>query len=233
MRFRAVFFDAGETLVHPAPSFPALFASVIAEHGEPRDLEDVTSASALIRRRFSDAAAGGNRWTLTAARSEAFWRRAYGEMLERLDLPSGDGVCDSLYDAFTNLANYALFDDVLPVLDELRSDGVRLGVVSNFEPWLDELLGTLGVRDRFSVCVISGVEGVEKPDPAIYRLALDRAGVEPAEAAFVGDDPRFDVDPPRSLGMTPVLIDRRRRNPDHAGARIEDLRHLPDLLRSR
>ena len=72
--------------------------------------------------------------------------------------------------------------------------------------------------------------GVEKPDPAIYRLALERAGVGAADAAFVGDNPEFDVDPVAALGMTPILIDRRDRYPDHAGHRIEDLRELPALL---
>jgi putative hydrolase of the HAD superfamily len=78
--------------------------------------------------------------------------------------------------------------------------------------------------------VISGVEGVEKPDPAIYRLALDRAGVDAADAAFVGDNPEFDVAPAAALGMTPVLIDRRGRHPDAAGLRVTDLRELVPAL---
>ena len=99
-------------------------------------------------------------------------------MLTELGLPSADGLRDSLYRAFTDRANYTLFDDVRPVLEELTSEGYALGLVSNFEAWLDELLADLGVREAFGVRVISGIEGMEKPDPRIYRLALERAGVD-------------------------------------------------------
>ena len=88
----------------------------------------------------------------------------------------------------------------------------------------------LGVRDSFSIRVVSGLVGIEKPDPRIYELALERAVVAAADAVFVGDNPEFDVVPPRSLGMFTVLIDRRGRYEGHDGARIADMSELPDLL---
>jgi putative hydrolase of the HAD superfamily len=225
-----VLFDAGETLVHPAPSFPELFARIVAEAGHERDPDDVVAASAAVRRRFSEAARDGLLWTLTPESSRSFWLGVYEQMLRALDLPSADGLRDTLYEGFTDLANYALFDDVVETLDALAGAGVTLGIVSNFEAWLDDLLATLGVRERFAVLVISGLDGMEKPDPRIYELALARASVAAGEAAFVGDNPEFDVDPPAALGMFPVLIDRRERHPHHDGARITDLRALPDVL---
>ena len=102
--------------------------------------------------------------------------------------------------------------------------------MSNFEAWLDDLLVDLHVRDLFDVRVISGIEGIEKPDPRIYELALSRASVEAKEVVYVGDIPEFDVDPPAALGMFPVLIDRRQRHADHVGARITDLADLPGVL---
>jgi putative hydrolase of the HAD superfamily len=113
----------------------------------------------------------------------------------------------------------------------LAAEGYALGLVSNFEAWLDDLLLDLDVRDAFTVRVISGVEGVEKPDPRIYRMALERAGVDANDSVYVGDSPEFDVNPPAALGMFPVLIDRRERHADHAGARITDMGHLPRALR--
>jgi putative hydrolase of the HAD superfamily len=230
VRCRAVFFDVGETLVHPAPSFPALFATVLAEQGHERDDGEVEAASAVVRRHFSHAARIDDRWTLSPERSKAFWTAVYREMLDALAVSSQNGVPDALYERFTDIASYTLFDDVPETLDLLDAMVPTLGIVSNYEAWLDELLGALQVRDRFTVRVISGLEGVEKPDPAIYRLALERAGVEPRDVVFVGDNPEFDVDPPARLGMVPVLIDRRRRYPDHGGLRIEDLRDLPALV---
>ena len=223
-------FDAGETLVHPTPSFPELFARIVQDAGHEREPDDVVAASAAVRRRFSEAASDGLLWTLTPESSRSFWIGVYEQMLRALDLPSADGLRDTLYEGFTDLGNYALFADVLDALDALDAAGVTLGIVSNFEAWLDDLLVVLGVRERFPVRVISGFDGMEKPDPRIYELALARAGVTADEAAFVGDNPEFDVDPPSALGIFPVLIDRRERHPLHDGARVADLRALPDVL---
>jgi putative hydrolase of the HAD superfamily len=225
-----VLFDAGETLVHPSPSFPELFAAVLLREGHVRDPAEVVAASSAVYDRFSEAARQVELWTTSDERSRVFWLDVYDRMLRALDLPSGDGLREVLYREFTDLANYALFDDVPPALDALERAGATLGIVSNYEAWLEDLLERLGVRDRFPVRVISGVEGIEKPDPSIYRLALERAGVEAAEAAFVGDNPEFDVAPAAALGMTTVLIDRRGRHPDAAGLRVTDLRDLATAL---
>ncbi len=230
MRFRAILFDAGETLVHPSPSFPELFTRVLADQGHRRSGEEVLEASKAVFHRFSEAAKEGDLWTTSPERSAAFWRGVYERMLENLGLPGRDGLRDALYATFTDLENYDLFDDVTPTLGALAPSGAVLGVVSNFEAWLEDLLGRLGVRELLPIRVISGSVGVEKPDPAIWHLALDRAGVAAEDAAYVGDNPEFDVWPAAALGMTPVLIDRRGRFPGHEGLRITDLRDLPIAL---
>jgi putative hydrolase of the HAD superfamily len=154
----------------------------------------------------------------------------YTIFLGDLGIADGDGLVDTVYREFTDLANYALFEDVPPVLDRLRDAGLTLGVVSNFEEWLERLLERLGVREHFDVRVISGVEGLEKPDPRIFQLAMERAGVEAGGSVYVGDNPEFDVDPALALGMFPVLIDRRDRYPEATVARIASLDELPALL---
>ena len=230
MRFRAVFFDVGETLVHAHPSFPELFADVLAREGHPVGVDAVHEQLHHVGDRFSQAASRGELWTTSPERSRAFWMSVYERFLDGLGLPTGDGLHERLYLAFTDLANYALFDDVAPALSELRRSGVTLGIVSNFEEWLERLLEQLGVADAFAVRVISGVEGIEKPDPRIYRIALERAGVAAEQAAFVGDSPEFDVDPPAALGMFPVLLDRRERHPSFTGVRIRRLSELAGVL---
>jgi putative hydrolase of the HAD superfamily len=230
VRFRAVFFDAGETLVHPAPSYPELFSAVLLREGVIRSPEQVVEASRIVFHRFSEAARDQDLWTTSPERSERFWKGVYDRMLQTLGMTATDGLSDHLYREFTDLANYALFDDVRPMLRSLATAGPTLGIVSNFEAWLDDLLAHLGVRESFPVRVISGVEGVEKPDPRIYGLALERSGVGASDAAFVGDSPEFDVAPAAALGMTTVLIDRRGRFPEHDGIRIEDLRELARVL---
>jgi putative hydrolase of the HAD superfamily len=230
VRFRAVFFDVGETLVHPAPSFPELFSSIVTREGHRCEPDAVVAASRVVMYRFSEAARDNELWTTSADRSRRFWTEIYDLMLAALSLPAGDGLRDVLYREFTSLANYQLFGDVPGTIATLEEAGVELGIVSNFEAWLEDLLETLGVKGSFPVRVISGIEGMEKPDPRIYLLALERAGVQAAQAAYVGDNPEFDVGPPSALGMFSVLIDRRGRHPGHSGPRIEDLGDLAALL---
>src|SRR5712691_12828869 len=177
MTIRAVFFDAGETLVHPHPSFPELFAAITAREGHPREPGQLREASRAVLDRFSEAARDNVPWTTSPEASRAFWLSVYERMLGALGLAGNDGLAETLYLEFTDRANYALFDDVVPALDALSEAGLALGVVSNFEGWLELLLEDFGVRDRFAVRVISGTEGVEKPDPRIYQLALDRSGM--------------------------------------------------------
>jgi putative hydrolase of the HAD superfamily len=228
--YRAVFFDAGETLVHPHPSFPELFEMTLRREGHRIDPALLRDGLSRITERFAEAARTGEVWSNSPQRSRAFWLRVYRDLLERVGLPDGHLLPDRLYAEFTDLSNYRLFPDVESTLDRLLAAGIRLGVVSNFEEWLERLLEQLGVTGYFDVRVISGVEGIEKPDPRIFRLALKRARVGPADSVYVGDNPAFDIEPAEALGMLGVLIDRRGRHPAHPGIRITSLAELPSAI---
>jgi HAD superfamily hydrolase (TIGR01549 family) len=230
VRFRAVFFDVGETLVHVDPSFVELFVTVLAGAGHERSVDEVRESSGHVYARFSEAARDGSMWTTSPERSREFWTSVYDRMLGELGVDDDDGLAVTLHREFTRMENYVLFDDVRPTIAALRAQGLVLGIVSNFEAWLEDWFGVHELVETFPVRVISGIEGIEKPDRRIFQLALERAGVDATESAYVGDDPEFDVDPPAALDMFPVLVDRRDRFPDHPGARVRDLRHLPAIL---
>ena len=230
MRFDAVFFDAGETLVHPHPTFPDLFARILVREGYDVDAETIRDRIHVVSDRFAKAARENELWTTTPERSRRFWHDVYSIFFEHLGIPNPNGLIDVVYAEFTDVANYALFDDVVPVLDRLHAAGLALGVVSNFEEWLERLLEQLGVRTFFDVRAISGVEGLEKPDPAIFELAIERAGTTAARSVYVGDNPELDVAPAEAVGMHAVLIDRRGHHPGAAGARITSMDELPALL---
>jgi putative hydrolase of the HAD superfamily len=229
MRWAAIFFDAGETLVHPHPSFPDLFARILVREGHEVSPEAIRDRIHVVSDRFREAARTNELWTTSPEKSRRFWHEVYAIFLKDIGI-ADEALADTCYREFTDLANYALFDDVVPALRRLQEAELTLGVVSNFEEWLERLLEQLGVRSYFAVRVISGVEGFEKPDPRIFHLAMERAGVEPGRSVYVGDNPEFDVDPALAVGMFPVLIDRRDRFPDAPGARIASLEELPDVL---
>jgi putative hydrolase of the HAD superfamily len=233
VRYRAVFFDAGGTLVHPYPSFPDLLARVLGDAGHDVTPDAIGERLEVISDRFVRAARDHELWSTSPERSRAFWTEFYQLLLDALGLPWTDALAERLYTTFTDVSNYRLFDDVVETLEDLAGGGYELGLISNFEQWLEMLLEHLDVTRFFEVRVISGAEGVEKPDPRIFRLALDRFGVAPEVSVYVGDSVEFDVRPAEEAGMLGVLLDRRGRYPDVEHPRIVTLTELPALLSSR
>ena len=97
--------------------------------------------------------------------------------------------------------------DIPWALSRLRAAGWRLGVVSNSDGKVESALTAAGLREHFEVVIDSSLVGVEKPDPAIFRAALDRMGVRAAEALYVGDVYEVDVVGARAAGMAVILLD--------------------------
>jgi putative hydrolase of the HAD superfamily len=244
-----VLFDAGDTLLAPAPSFQGRFVAVAAAHGLPLEEAAVDAAIAEAVR----AAEWPADWT-DPATQRGFWVGFYRQVLATLghegmegsgepqggapgnregsgDAPVGLELAEALFAAFSDPAGYRLFDDARPALEALAGRGLTLGVVSNFEPWLEDVLALEGVDHLFAAVAISGKLGVAKPDPEIFLAALAEAGADPAATVHVGDQPANDVAAARAVGITPVLIDRFARHPGPDGVhRVEDLLGLVRLL---
>ena len=226
-----IFFDAGDTLLGPHPSFPELFSQVCAEHGYDVPPEMVLSVQNELAPHLIDLAeeTGVDNPSFSREASRRFWGHLYARFLAALELADAD-LAAALLERFSTSSSYVLFDDVLGTLRGLHSQGYRLGLISNFEQWLEERLAELEVGRLFDVSVISGFVMIEKPDTAIYELALKRAGVEPARALHVGDSVSMDVEPATAVGMHAVLLDRRGRHVDSSRPRIESLEELPRVI---
>jgi HAD superfamily hydrolase (TIGR01549 family) len=117
--------------------------------------------------------------------------------------------------------HFELYDDALPVLADLRRRGLLLGLVSNTGRDLDEFVRHHALD--VDVALGSRQHGKTKPDPTIFRAVLEQLGVEPAEAAMVGDSFEDDVAGARALGIRAFLLDREGEHPDEEGT-------LPTLL---
>jgi HAD superfamily hydrolase (TIGR01549 family) len=143
------------------------------------------------------------------------------------DAHGARGCAVEMTRAWEHAEHFELYDDTLPVLAELRSHGLRLGLVSNTGRDLDDFVRHH--RLDVDVAIGSRSHGKTKPHATIFRAALERLGVEPHAAAMVGDSPRDDIDGARALGMQAFLVDREGRFPDEE-ARLTDLRELPAAL---
>ena len=98
-------------------------------------------------------------------------------------------------------------DELPAALDRARAAGIKLAIVSNSEGRLRSVLERVGLHAHFELVIDSHLEGVQKPDPEIFRRALVRLGVHPERSVYAGDIPEVDVHGAERAGMHGVLID--------------------------
>jgi putative hydrolase of the HAD superfamily len=217
-----ILFDVGGTLAFP--SFGRIAAALSAA-GHPIDAAALTHADARIRREM-------DRPDVITATTDGERFRRYLEALGRVagaePLPAR--VFDEL-DAYHRVHN--LWEDVPPevprALEDLRGR-FRLGVVSNANGTVRAKLERVGLAGFFEVIVDSHDEGIEKPDPRIFHLALRRMGVKAAEAAYVGDLYHVDVVGAAAAGLRPFLLDPFGLHGERPVARLRALDELAAAL---
>jgi len=167
-----------------------------------------------------------------------FIERIFVEELE-LDPRELPAVQAELLGWFADPAHFRTFPGAARLLERLRGAGLVVGVVSNWSERLPGILDGLGLGARLDFVLTSALEGLEKPNPELFRRALRRAGdLAPHQAVHAGNDLQLDVQGARDAGILPVLVEHA----DHAGraadvpadvARVGDLEELGDWILER
>lgn len=146
-----------------------------------------------------------------------FWVRQVEDWLDVMGMPTDNALELHLLgekEIFeVPSSTFKLFDDVIPVLRELRSKGYQLAVLSNWDLSLHKCLEAHGLTTYFDAVFASLEEGVEKPDSGFFQIALDRFGVKPSECFHVGDDSIDDLEGAQQMGIPVALLDRTAENP--------------------
>ena len=220
---RAVLFDVDFTIARPGPELgPEGYRRLGARFGlelDPARYRDAREKAVEGIKRHPELEHDEEIWV-------AFTERIIRGM---------GGDADSAYEcavemtrAWEHAEHFELFDDALPVLDELRAQGLKLGLVSNTGRNLDEFVAHH--RLEVDAALGSGAFGRTKPHPTIFRAVLERLEVEPSAAAMVGDSPEDDVEGARAAGIDRAfLLDREDRYPE-LDDRLPDLFALPAAL---
>ena len=127
---------------------------------------------------------------------------------------------------------FRAFPDALPFLRALKERGVSVVAASNWDASLPDALERTGLAPYLDGAVSSAVVGAAKPDPAVFRAALELARCEPAEAFHVGDSPGGDVDGARAAGIRVALLDRHGAvaDPPPGVARLSSLDAVPSVI---
>lgn len=242
MAIRLVCLDAGFTLLSPRRTLAESMAGVLEARGHPVDEASVRRAWEVADRWFwGEYHRAGNQTWVDDAAIERTWRHYHSLMLAELGhADRAHELLDAIIASQYSADAWEAYPDVVPALSRLRAiAGLRIGVISDWGSNLVGILAGLGLDGYLDFVLASGVEGLAKPDPAFFRLALDRAGVPAADAMMVGDSRRADVEGARAAGMTGVLIVRDEGAADaHQPAgealppvpTISTLEQLPELV---
>jgi HAD superfamily hydrolase (TIGR01549 family) len=219
---RAVLFDVDFTLCRPGPELsPDRYARIAARHGIDLDTsryEDAREAAVLNLKRHPEL-----------LHDESIWHAFTEEIFVGMGGPAevAPECATEIEQGWGVAENFELFEDALPVLEELRASALRIGLVSNGIRDLTEFVA----HHQLDVDAIvdSRSHGRVKPHPTIFQAALELLAVAPAEAVMVGDSLEEDVEGARALGMRAILVDREDRHPEVDG-RLTDLYGLPAAL---
>jgi putative hydrolase of the HAD superfamily len=221
---KAVFFDLGGTLVQTA-EVPEIFMRILKVFGIEVSYEEVFDAHEANKAEL-DVAAGQIRCGME------FWTEFNSRFLRRLGV-GGDveTLARNISRLWLDNADVRFYPDVLEVLSWLKARNVKVGVVTNaLREDYEQILERLGATCLFDVVV--GIDDCRraKPDRQIFLYALDRLGVKPDEALFVGNELETDYNGATGAGLKALFIDRDGKSKDEANrlTTLKELRlHIP------
>lgn len=225
MALETVFLDAGGVIIYPNWW---RVAESLGRQGVTVEPAALIAADPRARRELYDLKVIGT--TTDATRGWLF----FDLVLEHAGIPRTDKTAAALaelhtYHTASNLWEYVP-GHVVPALKRLRERGLRLVVVSNANGTLCAHMDRIGLTHRFDCILDSADEGVEKPEPRFFEIALERSGASRDTTIHVGDLYYVDVVGARNAGMRGVLLDEADLRPDADCPRVRSLDELVRLI---
>jgi HAD superfamily hydrolase (TIGR01509 family) len=225
MPIQTVFLDAGGVLVNPNWH---RVSDALARRGVHVQAERMAEAEPLAKKRIDTGD------TIRATNDQQRGWTYFNLVLTEAGVELSDATAAALAELHTYHQTYNLWetvpDEVLPSLAALRASGRRLVVLSNANGTLHRAFDRLGLTTSFDVIFDSHQEGVEKPDPRFFHIALERSGAHAATTMHVGDLYHVDVAGARAAGLTPALLDVADLYPDCDCLRVRSLTELVRAL---
>lgn len=222
---QTIFLDAGGVLLFPNWS---RVEDALARQGVAVSASALSMAEPRARKQLDDRRTIGT--TTDAGRGWLF----FDLILEHAGIARSPSTAAALaelhaYHQANNLWELVP-DGVVPALTALRAHGLTLAVVSNANGTLRAHMERIGLARHVDVIVDSCEEGVEKPDPRIFEIALARAGASADTTIHVGDIYQVDVVGARAAGVRPVLLDETGLHDGVDCLRVRSLAELVELV---
>ena len=231
---RAIFYDAGHTLVRPRAEINEVWDFLARQLGIDIAAEhrgEFPNVAAFFYTRLGKDGLGSY---ASDANARSFWTDYYSFALRPIapDMPREqiESAGSALYDWYGKPAQWEPFPEVIDALEATHARGLVQGVVSDWGSDLLPILHAHEITARMDFVVASAVVGSSKPHRDIFLYALGRAGVEAHETVYVGDSYLADVLGSRSAGLHPVLIDRDGNAPKIDAPVVRALTQVLDVV---
>lgn len=218
--------DAGNTVIFLDH---ARLAALVAELGIEVSAETLVRTEGEAKRLAESGGMVDVPWRFRDRPGAVAWGKMVGTIVARAGLPEArvTELLDHVWLAHEMRNLWCRVPEGLgEALDRIRDMGVKVAIISNSEGMLDRLFSDLGILAHFDLVVDSGKLGVEKPDPRIFRVALERFGVPPARTLHLGDVFATDVLGARAAGIRHALIDPF----GHYAGRHPDVLRVPGVV---
>lgn len=228
---RVVFFDAADTLFHVNGSVAEIYLQHAVQFGFRQTPDSPAMITQAFGRAFRDAPPPIFATTDSAQikQSERLW---WFDIVHNVFYRVGmferfDDFFQQVFEVFEDPGSWKLYPDTMPTLNQLRGQGMELGIISNFDSRLFSLLRGLGLAEVMDTVTISSLAHAAKPSPKIFEIALEKHAVDPDEAMHVGDGLRDDVEGASKAGLQAVLLDRHGK---YDPSPVRTIRTLDELL---
>jgi HAD superfamily hydrolase (TIGR01549 family) len=216
-----IFFDVGNTLLFP--NRDRILAPLHATGVKPA-IEQLSDLERRTKRDYDQLVQDQHA-------DHSFWWMFYTRLLDESGV-TNESIRDQLVNATRQSANWdVLLPGTREVLDRLAVSH-RIGVISNADGKIEQVLTRCGIADCFLTITDSGLVGHEKPHPAIFAAAFEQMKAAPGESLYVGDVYSVDYVGATQAGMQAVLMDVSGAYRDDGWPRVECLEELEASLRS-
>ena len=207
---KAIFFDAAGTLFTVNGSVGDIYARIARDHDKEVAVSDLEKGFRRCFAAASPMAFPGAEPEQILTLEKHWWRSLVQEAFAPLGpFPAFEAYFEALFHFFAQAEAWRLYPETLSTLAALQDQGFRLGVISNFDSRLFNILDGFDIARFFDPVIISTRAGAAKPDRGIFSLALAQARVDAQEALHIGDSYEADVVGARAAGLASVLVDRR------------------------
>ncbi len=229
---KAIFFDAADTLFYIKEGLGKTYAAPARKYGIDPDPQELRNAFSKHFPSAPPLAFGGVSNSERKALEKEWWYQVVIKVYNDVGMfDEFDNYFDDLFEVFRTTA-WKIFPETNQVLKEIRKHGYKVVVVSNFDSRVYDVCGSLGIIEHFDDFIISSETGYAKPDPEIYKFALQRNNLKPEQCIFIGDNYINDYSAPKNLGMNALLLNRENENGNHSAEKISDLNDLITLLQN-